>query len=201
LLPETASQTGGTYVHIGLAPEQAGFSIFENNLGNVLVDQTTPGERIVLEGTVLDGSGSPMRDVLVEIWQADASGHYAHPADARAGAFRGFGRTGADFVSGLYRFETVKPGCVPGPGGKPQAPHIAMILFARGINVGLHTRVYFDDEAAANAADPVLSGIEWEVRRQTLMARRAQRGNDVVYRFDIRVQSTDPATETVFFDV
>jgi len=200
-LNETASQTGGPYVHIGLAPEQAGFEIFEKNFGNVLADRKTKGERIALEGTVYDGSGTPMRDVLIEIWQADAKGHYAHPADPKPSAWRGWGRTGADFKTGRYRFETIKPGRVPGADGKPQAPHIAMILFARGINIGLNTRVYFSDEAKANAEDPVLAGIEWEVRRQTLVAQREERSDEVVYRFDVRIQGPTPAEETVFFDV
>ena len=200
-LNETASQTGGPYVHIGLAPEQAGFEIFEKNFGNVLVDKKTKGERIALEGRVFDGTGTLMRDVLIEIWQADAKGHYAHPADPKPSSWRGWGRTGADFETGLYRFETVKPGRVAGPNGRPQAPHIAMILFARGINLGLHTRVYFSDEAQANAEDPVLAGIEWAVRRQTLVAERDERDGAIVYRFDIRVQGPTPAEETVFFDV
>lgn len=200
-LDETASQTGGPFVHIGLAPEQAGFKIFENNFGNVMVDAATPGQRIVLEGTVYDGSGTAMRDVLIEIWQADAQGHYAHPADPAPSTWRGWGRTGADFATGRYRFETIKPGRVPGSDGQLQAPHIAMILFARGINLGLHTRVYFGDEAAANAEDTVLSGIEWQARRSTLVAEREERRGDVVYRFDIHVQGPTPIEETVFFDV
>lgn len=200
-LPETASQTGGPYVHIGLAPQQAGFEIFERNFGNVLGAPQTPGERIIVEGRVLDGSGTPMRDVLIEIWQADADGHYAHPADPRPSAFRGWGRSGADFETGVYRFDTIKPGPVPGRGGRMQAPHIAFVLFARGINVGLHTRMYFSDEKVANDADPVLTSIEWEVRRHTLIGHREQRDGDIVYRFDIRVQAPDPAQETVFFDV
>ena len=200
-LDETASQTGGPYVHIGLAPEQAGFQIFENNFGNVLVDEKTEGQRIALEGTVYDGSGTAMRDVLIEIWQADAQGHYAHPADPAPSAWRGWGRTGADFASGRYRFETIKPGRVPAPGGGMQAPHLAMILFARGINLGLHTRVYFSDEAEANAEDAVLAGIEWEARRKTLVAERKERQGAVVYRFDLHVQGPTPAEETVFFDV
>ena len=200
-LNETASQTGGPYVHIGLAPEQAGFDIFEKNFGNVLVDKKTKGERITLEGRVFDGSGTLMRDVLIEIWQADAKGHYAHPADPKPSSWRGWGRTGADFETGVYRFETIKPGRVAGPDGRPQAPHIAMLLLARGINLGLHTRVYFSDEAQANAEDPVLAGIEWAVRRQTLVAEREERRGEVVYRFDIRVQGPTPAEETVFFDV
>ena len=88
-----------------------------------------------------------------------------------------------------------------GPGGVLQAPHIALVLFARGINLGLHTRLYFDDEAAANAKDPVLTGIEWEVRRRTLVAQRQQRDGQVAYRLDIHLQHADPARETVFFDI
>jgi protocatechuate 3,4-dioxygenase alpha subunit len=199
-LNETASQTGGPYVHIGLAPLQAGFEIFDNNFGNVLTQPDTAGQRIAIEGQVIDGSGTPMRDVLIEIWQADAAGHYAHPADPKPSGFRGWGRTGADFDTGLYRFETVKPGAVPARNGMPQAPHINFWIVARGINVGLHTRLYFGDEAQANEQDPVLRSIEWAVRRKTLVAEPQQRGGITVYRFDIVVQSADAARETVFFD-
>jgi protocatechuate 3,4-dioxygenase alpha subunit len=201
---ETASQTAGPYVHIGLAPRQAGFEIFERDFGPVLVAPDAAaieGEHIAIEGIVFDGSGTPVRDVLLEIWQADAHGHYAHPADAKPSSFRGWGRAGADSDTGLYRFETIKPGPVPGPGGRLQAPHVALVLLARGINLALHTRMYFGDEAAANAADPVLGGIEWEVRRKTLIAPRQVRDDQVVYRFDIRLQAADPAAETVFFDL
>lgn len=206
-LPETASQTGGPYVHIGLAPKQAGFDIFENNFDNNLVKPETKGERIRLEGQVYDGSGTVLRDVLVEIWQANAAGKYAHPADTQDKpidpAFRGWGRTGADFDTGFYSFETIKPGAVPGArAGTMQAPHICLILFARGINLGLHTRVYFEDEKEANAKDPIINGIEWEIRRDTLIAKREERDGKVVYRFDIRIQDTpDGGKETVFFDV
>ncbi len=114
----------------------------------------------------------------------------------------GLGRTGADFDTGIYRFETIKPGAVAGRGAAVQAPHICMVLFARGINLGLHTRVYFSDEAEANSRDPVLTGIEWEVRRQTLIARRDERNGEVVYTFDVRLQDTpDGGAETVFFDI
>ena len=190
---ETASQTGGPYVHIGLAPKQAGFDIFENNFGNRLVAQGTEGERITIEGRVFDGLGLPMKDVLLEIWQADAQGHYAHPADPKPSSFRGWGRTGADFDTGLYTFETIKPGPVG-----DQAPHVSFWVVARGINVGLHTRMYFADETAANTKDPVLTGIEWVPRRETLVAQRSLRGGKPVYTFDIRVQGEG---ETVFFDV
>ncbi|OTG91302.1 protocatechuate 3,4-dioxygenase subunit alpha [Acinetobacter sp. ANC 3813] len=201
-LHETPSQTGGPYVHIGLLPQQANIEVFKNNFNNQLVKENTLGERIRLEGQVFDGLGLPLRDVLIEIWQADANGVYPSAADIQGKAvdpnFLGWGRTGADFETGFWSFNTIKPGAVPGRKGTIQAPHIALIIFARGINIGLNTRVYFDDEAEANAQDPVLRGIEWAPRRQTLIAKREERDGEVVYRFDIRVQGED---ETVFLDI
>ncbi|MFD1438346.1 protocatechuate 3,4-dioxygenase subunit alpha [Acinetobacter terrae] len=201
-LHETPSQTGGPYVHIGLLPQQANIEVFENNFNNQLVQEKTLGERIRLEGQVFDGLGLPLRDVLIEIWQADANGVYPSAADIQGKVvdpnFLGWGRTGADFETGFWSFNTVKPGAVPGRKGTTQAPHIALIIFARGINIGLNTRVYFEDEAEANAQDPVLKGIEWAPRRQTLIAKREERDGEVVYRFDIRVQGED---ETVFLDI
>ncbi|EOR05753.1 protocatechuate 3,4-dioxygenase subunit alpha [Acinetobacter tandoii] len=201
-LHETPSQTGGPYVHIGLLPKQANIEVFENNFNNQLVQENTLGERIRLEGQVFDGLGLPLRDVLIEIWQADANGVYPSAADIQGKAvdpnFLGWGRTGADFETGFWSFNTIKPGAVPGRKGTTQAPHIALIIFARGINIGLNTRVYFDDEAEANAQDPVLKGIEWAPRRQTLIAKREERDGEVVYRFDIRIQGED---ETVFLDI
>ncbi|MFL6662774.1 MAG: protocatechuate 3,4-dioxygenase subunit alpha, partial [Rhizobacter sp.] len=186
LLRETASQTAGPYVHIGLAPKAAGFDIFENDFGNVLVSPATKGERIRIEGIVYDGAGAPMRDVLVEIWQANAEGRYAHPGDRQKGksddpAFRGWGRAVSDFDTGLYTFETVKPGPVMGRNGRLMAPHIGFWIVARGINIGLNTRMYFGDEAKANAADPVLALVDNPARRQTLVAAREQRGAQTVY--------------------
>jgi protocatechuate 3,4-dioxygenase alpha subunit len=203
LLRETASQTAGPYVHIGLAPHAAGFEIFENNFGPVLVTPQTQGERIRIEGTVFDGSGTPLRDVLLEIWQANAQGKYNHPGDRQAGkavdpSFRGWGRACSDFETGLYSFETIKPGPVTGRDGRLMAPHINVWIVARGINIGLNTRLYFSDEAAANAKDPVINLIEWEVRRKTLIAQREERADGTVYRFDIRLQGEN---ETVFFDI
>jgi len=203
---ETASQTAGPYVHIGLAPEQAGFDIFENNFGSVLAGPQTRGERIRIEGRVFDGIGTVLKDVLIEIWQANAEGRYAHPADRQPGKqldphFRGWGRACTDFQSGVYGFDTVKPGPVEGRDGRPMAPHVNAWIVARGINIGLNTRIYFSDEAAANAKDPVLNVIEWEARRQTLVAEKTDRRTDdgaAVYRFDIRLQGEG---ETVFFDV
>lgn len=200
--PETASQTGGPYVHIGLAPQQAGFDIFENNFGADLCTPATLGERIAIEGQVIDGSGAVLRDVLLEIWQANAAGRYAHPGDLQGKpldeAFRGWGRGGADFDTGLYRFDTIKPGPVAGRKGQMQAPHINVWVVARGINMGLNTRLYFSDEAVANATDPVLNSIEWVQRRATLIAQRGERDGLAVYRFDIRLQGEG---ETVFFDI
>ncbi|MBW8779773.1 MAG: protocatechuate 3,4-dioxygenase subunit alpha [Burkholderiales bacterium] len=203
LLRETASQTAGPYVHIGLAPKAAGFDIFASDFGPVLVTPGTQGERITIEGRVFDGSGTPLRDVLLELWQANAQGRYAHAADRQSGkaldaAFRGWGRACSDFETGTWSFETIKPGAVTGRHGVAMAPHVNLWIVARGINIGLHTRMYFDDEAQANAADPVLGLVEWEVRRRTLVGRREQRDGRTVYRFDIHLQGDD---ETVFFDV
>jgi protocatechuate 3,4-dioxygenase alpha subunit len=201
-LKETASQTAGPYVHIGLIPHMAGFDIFEKTFGNVLAGPSTRGERILVEGRVFDGSGTPLRDVLLEIWQADADGRYNHPealpSQALDETFRGFGRAGSDFDSGLYRFETIKPGAVTNADGRRSAPHINVWIVARGINIGLNTRIYFSDEAAANAADPVLNLIEQPVRRTTLIAERSERDGNTVYTFDVHLQGDN---ETVFFDV
>jgi protocatechuate 3,4-dioxygenase alpha subunit len=144
-----------------------------------------------------------VRDVLIEIWQANAEGRYNHPGDRQPGkaidpSFRGWGRAACDFETGLYTFDTIKPGVVTGRKGRPMAPHINFWIVARGINIGLNTRMYFSDEVKANAADPVINLIEWQVRRQTLIAQREQRGAQTVYRFDIRLQGEN---ETVFFDV
>ena len=203
---ETASQTAGPYVHIGLAPHAAGFAIFENNFGSVLASDKTRGEKIRIEGRVFDGIGTVLKDALIEIWQANAEGKYAHPGDRQPGksidpAFRGWGRSCTDFETGVFTFDTVKPGPVEGRNGRTMAPHVNVWLVARGINIGLSTRMYFSDEAAANANDAVLTLIEWEERRQTLVAERLDRRLDsgaAVYRFDIRLQGEN---ETVFFDV
>lgn len=201
-LRETASQTAGPYVHIGLAPKQAGFDIFEKNFSSVLTTPQTKGERIRIEGRVIDGSGTPVRDVLIEIWQANAAGRYNHPADRQDkdldDGFRGWGRGCSDFETGVYTFDTIKPGPVEGRNGRVMAPHVNFWIVARGINVGLNTRMYFSDEATANAKDPVLNMIEWEVRRKTLIAERSERDGQVVYRFDIVIQGDG---ETVFFDI
>ena len=202
-LKETPSQTAGPYVHIGLIPHQAGFDIFEATLGATLAGPQVAGERICIEGRIFDGLGDPCRDVLVELWQANAAGRYNSPADHQTDkpvdpAFRGWGRTGTDFQTGLFAFDTIKPGAVTGRRGhKPMAPHVSLWLVARGINIGLSTRMYFPDEEALNATDPVLHMVE-PSRRPTLIARREQRGEGVAYVFDIRLQGPG---ETVFFDI
>ena len=194
-LKQTPSQTVGPFFAYGLVPQQYGYP-FRSLAGPVLVDDDTPGERIRILGRVLDGEGKPVPDALLEIWQADGEGRYAHPADGRGAnvPFKGFGRcgTGTDPES-RFAFETIKPG----PIGDGQAPHINVILFRRGTLCHVFTRIYFDDEAEANAGDPVLARVE-EGRRQTLIATRQTTPGGPVYRFDLRMQGPD---ETVFFDV
>jgi protocatechuate 3,4-dioxygenase alpha subunit len=202
-LAETPSQTAGPYVHIGLIPRQAGFEIFTNNLGTSLLAAHTKGTPIRIEGRIFDGTGTTLRDALIEIWQADSFGRFNHPADQQQGPrdddFRGWGRTGTDFETGLWSFETIKPGRIPSRHGPdPMAPHILLWIVARGINNGLMTRLYFEDELDANADDPVLRIIEQPERRKTLIARREQRGSMTVYVLDIHLQGMN---ETVFFDV
>ncbi|WP_319413625.1 protocatechuate 3,4-dioxygenase subunit alpha [uncultured Cohaesibacter sp.] len=199
-LKETPSQTAGPYVHIGLAPGAAGFDIYRQELGWDIAGPNAAGQRIRVEGLVIDGTGSPVKDVMLEAWQANSEGHYAHPeggGDVEEG-FRGWGRVITDFATGEWAFETIKPGKVAGRNGAIMAPHINLWIVARGINVGLNTRLYFEDEAEANTADPVINVIEWERRRKTLIAKRTERDGKIVYRFDIRLQGED---ETVFFDI
>ena len=199
-LRETPSQTAGPYVHIGLAPGAAGFDIYDHELGWDIAGPNAAGERIRIEGLVIDGTGSPIKDVMLEAWQANAAGAYAHPEGGGPveDGFRGWGRIITDFTTGEWGFDTIKPGPVADANGKVHAPHINLWIVARGINLGLHTRAYFDDEAEANAADPALNMIEWDIRRSTLIARRSTSGGIPVYRFDIRIQGEG---ETVFFDI
>ena len=202
ILKETASQTAGPYLHIGTYPSAAGLPVRTQEKPNVLAGLEAEGEHIRIEGHVIDGGGCPVKDALVEVWQADANGKYDHADDPQDTApdpnFRGFGRAVADFETGLWWIETVKPGEVPGRHGRMMAPHINVSVFARGINIHLNTRIYFDDEAEANAADPVINLIELEPRRETLIAKREERDGQTVYRFDIVLQGDK---ETVFFDV
>jgi len=197
---ETPSQTAGPYVHIGLAPSVAGLEKTVAELGQVIAGPQTKGERIRVEGRVLDGTGAPVKDVLIEVWQANSQGRYDHPEDSRElevePDFRGWGRVVPDLATGVFSFETVKPGPVPARAGGSQAPHLNLWLVARGINIGLATRMYFEDEEAANAGDPLLARIESPARRRTLIAARG--GAKPVYCFDIHLQG---AQETVFLDI
>jgi protocatechuate 3,4-dioxygenase alpha subunit len=197
-LKESPSQTAGPYVHIGLTPGFCGINgVYSEDLGTRMVNDKTMGERITVIGRVLDGTGMPLKDALVEIWQADADGLYNSPAEMRGTAdpnFTGWGRSPGDMASGEFVFQTIKPGRVPFKDGRLMAPHITFWIVARGINLGLHTRMYFGDEETANAEDPVLARIEHRVRVPTLIAPRV--GD--TYRFDIHLQGD---RETVFFDV
>lgn len=193
-LGQTPSQTVGPFFAYGLTPEQYGYD-FKSLAGPTMVQDETEGQRIRIEGRVFDGEGKPVPDAMIEIWQADAEGRYAHPADPRPSnaSFVGFGRcgTGTD-PQNRYWFDTVKPGSVDGR----QAPHVNVIVFMRGMLSHAFTRLYFSDEASANAADPVLETVPAD-RRQTLVARKLDGSAGTIYRFDIHMQGTE---ETVFFD-
>jgi protocatechuate 3,4-dioxygenase alpha subunit len=195
ILPETPSQTAGPYVHIGLALEAAGNPPREQEIWNEMARPDAPGEHILMLGHVYDGNGHLIRDSFLELWQADADGHYDCDYDLSK-AFNSFGRT-ATTDEGEWLVKTIKPGVVRNAAGVPMAPHVNVSLFARGINIQLQTRLYFDDEAQNNAVDPVLNLIEQPQRRQTLIAKRCTVDGKLAYRFDIRVQGID---ETVFFD-
>ncbi|HZW46469.1 MAG TPA: protocatechuate 3,4-dioxygenase subunit alpha [Microvirga sp.] len=201
-LKESPSQTAGPYVHIGATPNWVEITgVWNEDLGLVLVGPETKGERIIVRGRIFDGSGTPLKDALVEIWQADWQGLYNSPQEKRGRAdphFTGWGRQPTDAVTGEFRFETIKPGRVPYKDGRPMAPHITFWIVARGINIGLHTRMYFGDEEAANAECPVLARIEHKVRLQTLISSRSEESGMPTYTFDIRLQGE---RETVFFDI
>lgn len=194
-LKESPSQTAGPYVHIGLTPNFSGITgVYDADLGTTMLGDAPKGERITITGRVLDGTGTPLRDALLEIWQADANGIYPSQDGADAEVY-GWGRCPTDMDDGTFRFETIKPGAVQNRDCTPMAPHITFWIVARGINLGLHTRMYFADEAEANAADPVLKRIEHQVRVPTLMG---QPQGDGTYLFDIHLQGPD---ETIFFDI
>ena len=192
----TPSQTVGPFFKYGLTPSRqyAWNDAFTANL----VTPDASGERIRVEGTVYDGDGAPVPDCMLEVWQADAQGRFSDPQDQRAlpnTAFRGFGRCGTD-GEGRFSFDTIKPGSVPDPDGKPQAPHLLLAVFARGMLRHLYTRIYFDGEAA-NGSDPVLALVPAD-RRATLIATRQPGNGGAVYKLDLRLQGGE---ETVFFDV
>lgn len=187
-LGQTPSQTVGPYFSMRLSAEGE----------NIL---TTRDDRIVIEGRVIDGRGDHIEDALLEIWQAAPSGRYNHPDDTRDDlalepSFTGFGRAASDFETGAYRFETLKPGPVPDPEGRFQAPHISLIVQGRGMLNAVFTRIYFSDEEDANSDDLVLRRVPAS-RRQTLIAQLEEGSNPPTYRFDIHMQGEG---ETVFFD-
>jgi protocatechuate 3,4-dioxygenase alpha subunit len=184
-LQASTSQTIGPFLRIGLE-----WMVIED-----MAPQGVSGQRLRIEGRVLDGDGKPVNDAAVEVWQANSHGKYASPADEQDKPlepnFRGYGRSLTD-DAGAFRFRTVKPGRVPGPDGKLQAPHLAVTIFMRGLLKQLVTRVYFPDEPA-NADDPVLSLVPAE-RRATLIARKT---GDGVFEWNVVLQGKN---ETVFFD-
>src|SRR5205823_2722035 len=189
-MKQTPSQTVGPFFSLGLT----------RKITNVLASDSTQGEKIRVEGQLFDGDGQPVPDAMIEIWQANAYGRYNHQDDKQEKpldpAFMGWGRSGTD-KTGLYWFETVKPGPVPGPDESVQAPHINVTVFARGMLVHAFTRIYFGDEAV-NETDPILSSLKNKARRKTLIANREDKNGKAVYRFDIRLQGEN---ETVFFDM
>jgi protocatechuate 3,4-dioxygenase alpha subunit len=198
-LKESASQTAGPYVHIGCTPNFTGIhGVYDKDLGSgPMVNEQTRGERITIRGHVIDGSRTPLKDALVEIWQADADGFYNSPSETRGAAdpnFFGWARCPGDMNTGEFVFETIKPGRVPFRDGRLMAPHVSFWIVARGINLGLNTRMYFSDEEQANAEDPILGRIEHRVRVPTLIGKRE--GETVT--FDIHLQGDK---ETIFFDI
>lgn len=192
---QTPSQTVGPYFAFGLTPEEYGKPGIASS---ILVNDATEGERIRIHGQVLDGAGEPITDALLEIWQADHDGRYHHPSDKQGAVelFQGFGRRGTD-ENGMYSFMTIKPGRVPSNGEVLQAPHVNLIVFARGMLVHAYTRIYFSDEVEVNDSDPVLGSVDPK-RRSTLIADRDDSRAVPRYQFDVYLQGQK---ETVFFDV
>jgi len=191
---QTPSQTVGPYFAYGLTATQYGYD-FDQPFDAQVALENARGERIRLVGQVLDGDGKPINDALIEISQPDGTGEYPQSVEhAREIGFRAFGRagTGVD-PQNRFTFHTVKPGAESGG----EAPHINMIVMMRGMLLHAFTRVYFSDEAAANAKDGVLASVPAE-RRNTLVAQRSEVGGEVTYRFDIHMQGP---SETVFFDI
>lgn len=192
-LVETPSQTAGPYVHIGCIPTFAGIEgVYPEDLGPSAIEAGAKGEVITVTGSVFDGTGWAMRDAMMESWQADAAGLYPGQPGGDP-KVTGFCRFAADKNSGEFTLKTVKPGAVLDRSGVRMAPHIGVMVFARGINIGLQTRIYFEDED--NSADPLLARIEQRPRVDTLLAKKT---GDGAYRFDIRLQG---AGETVFLDL
>jgi protocatechuate 3,4-dioxygenase, alpha subunit len=189
-LQATTSQTVGPYFKIGLQQLNS-----DNLIGN---GEGISGERVTIQGRVLDGDGIPVPDAILEIWQANAHGKYAHPEDTQnkplEPGFKGYGRVPTT-AEGTFRFTTIKPGPVPGPNGKEQAPHLVLSVFMRGLMRRLVTRIYFPDDPR-NAEDPILNLVE-PARRSTLIAKKAAGGPGSL-EWNVALQGSD---ETVFFDL
>jgi len=187
-LPATTWQTVGPFFSIGFS------WLYRDNLAGPGVS----GERVEIAGRILDGQGNPVPDGIVEVWQANSQGQYAHATEPQARPadedFTGYGRVPTD-EAGCFRFTTIKPGRVPGPDGKLQAPHLAVSVFTRGLLRRLITRIYFPDEPG-NAEDFALNLVEAD-RRGTLVAKRIA-GRPGVLAWDVILQGPG---ETVFFDV
>jgi protocatechuate 3,4-dioxygenase alpha subunit len=181
LVPASASQTAGPYWHLIDFPEWA-------DTTRHFADALPAGEKVVLTGTVTDGGGNLVTDALIEIWHADPQGEYPTGTEG----FQGYARCATD-KAGRFRFATLKPGPVPGPGNATQAPHVAVAVFARGILYHLTTRLYFAGEAL-NETDPVLNSIPAD-RRATVIAQQSAPGT---WNLDLRLQGEN---ETVWMDV
>lgn len=184
----TPSQTVGPFFHYGLTPWAGAYPVAVTADG-MMVTEATTGTRIRVTGQVFDGAGDPVPDCMIEVWQADSTGRFTTTGNA---AFAGFGRSDTD-ATGTYRFDTILPGAVAGPGGRMQAPHLLLAVFGRGMLTHLYTRIYFPAHPS-NADDPVLQLVP-EARRATLIASATGPGS---YSHDIRLQGDG---ETVFFDL
>jgi protocatechuate 3,4-dioxygenase, alpha subunit len=193
-LKQTPSQTVGPYFAYGLVPEQYNFDL-KSLFSASAADREVPGEHIAVVGNVYDAEGKAVNDALIEVMQADARGHYVQSAEeARETGFRGFARCGTGTDPKLrFVIDTVKPGAT----ADDSAPHLDMIVLMRGMLLHCYTRVYFDDEDAANAKDTVLQSVPAE-RRHTLIAKREAGLSGTVYRFDVHLRGPN---ETVFFDL
>jgi len=196
----TPSQTIGPFGARALTPNEKGKTQYDwkQLVTNNTVTPDATGERIRIEGQRGDGAGKPLYGVLLETWQADGQGRYAHPRDGRAtnSSFKGFGRVETD-TEGRFTIDTIKPGPVAGPNGTMQAPHIVVAIHLRGILSHLYSRIYFGDEAAANTADPILKLVPAE-RRDTLIAKRDAGSGSPLYKIAFQIQGD---RETVFFDI
>jgi protocatechuate 3,4-dioxygenase alpha subunit len=187
-LQATTWQTTGPFFSIGMS------RLYRDTLAGPGVS----GERVEITGRIFDGDGNPVPDGILEIWQANSHGKYAHPDDVQdkplEPAFLGYGRVPTD-DDGRFRFTTIKPGRVPGPDGRPQAPHLAISVFTRGLLRRLITRMYFPDDPS-NAEDFALNLVE-PSRRNTLIAKKVA-AKPSTLEWDVVLQGPN---ETVFFDV